>query len=91
MIMEVGKCNCLQNKGVVCLYWSSFSPFSSIYKPFWFIVSSFLRDIFDLGPVTYSIFKLVPLNVIKPRKCEKKEISGKSTVGAMDRNALGGE
>ena len=74
MIMEVGKCICLQNKGVVCLYWSSFSPFWSIYKPFWFIVSSFLRDIFDLGPVPYSIFRSVPWNVIKPRKCEKRNI-----------------
>ena len=74
MIMEVGKCACLQNRGVVCLYWSSFSPFRSIYKPFGFIGSSFLRDIFDLGPVPYSIFRSVPWNVIKPRKCEKRNI-----------------
>ena len=74
MIMEVGKCACLQNRGVFCLYWSSFSPFRSIYKPFGFIGSSFLRDIFDLGPVPYSIFRSVPWNVIKPRKCEKRNI-----------------
>ena len=74
MSMEVGKCACLQNRGVVCLYWSSFSPFRSIYKPFGFIGSSFLRDIFDLGPVPYSIIRSVPWNVIKPRKCEKRNI-----------------
>ena len=74
-MINVSRQMCLfPNRDVFCHYWSSFSPFWSIYKPFWFIVSSFLRDIFDLGPVPYSIFRSVPWNVIKPKKCEKRNI-----------------